>query len=76
MTDTYCISVKDVYFAYNKSNHILRNISFDLECGKVLGFLGSNGAGKTTTVKILSTILKPQSGSVTVFGKDTLKFSE
>ncbi len=75
MTDSYCISVKDVCFAYNKSNHILQNISFDLEYGKVLGFLGSNGAGKTTTVKILSTILKPQSGSVTVFGKDTSKFS-
>jgi ABC-2 type transport system ATP-binding protein len=41
----------------------------------VLGFLGSNGAGKTTTVKILSTHLKPFSGSVKIFDLDTTKFS-
>ena len=75
MTDKYCISVKDVYFRY-KSNPVLENISFDLEYGKVLGFLGSNGAGKTTTVKILSTLLKPQSGSVKIFGKNASKFSD
>jgi ABC-2 type transport system ATP-binding protein len=70
----YCISVKNLYFGY-KSIPVLDNISFDLEYGKVLGFLGSNGAGKTTTVKILSTLIKPLSGNVKIFGKDTLDFS-
>lgn len=44
------------------------NISFSIEAGEALGFIGPNGAGKSTTVKILSGILHPSSGSVTVGG--------
>ena len=74
-TNTFCISVKDLHFKYD-SKIILDGISFNVDYGKVLGFLGSNGAGKTTTVKILSTILKPLSGKVTIFGKNLLKDSD
>jgi len=70
----HCISVKNLSFKY-RSEQVLENISFDLEYGKVIGFLGSNGAGKTTTAKILSTLLKPLSGSVKIFGLDTIKFA-
>lgn len=48
----------------------VRNISFDLLQGDVLGFLGPNGAGKSTTMRIVTGYLKPTSGTVTVNGFD------
>lgn len=52
------------------SNEVLRGVSFVVERGTMLALLGPNGAGKTTTVRILSTLLLPDSGSVTVEGHD------
>lgn len=49
------------------------NISFDIEKGEIFGLLGPNGAGKTTTISMLSTTLKPTSGTATVNGLDILK---
>jgi viologen exporter family transport system ATP-binding protein len=46
----------------------LDGISFSMEQGELLGYIGPNGAGKSTTVKILSGILVPESGNVTVLG--------
>jgi ABC-2 type transport system ATP-binding protein len=43
-------------------------ISFDLSPGEIVGFLGPNGAGKTTTLKMLSGLLYPTAGEVTVLG--------
>jgi ABC-2 type transport system ATP-binding protein len=51
----------------------LNNLSLDVEEGTVLGVLGPNGAGKTTTVRILATLLKPDSGIATVAGIDVAK---
>jgi len=51
----------------------LNNLSLDVEEGTVLGVLGPNGAGKTTTVRILATLLKPDSGSAIVAGIDVIK---
>ena len=48
----------------------VNDISFDIEQGEIFGLLGPNGAGKTTTLAMLSTMLKPSSGSATVNGKD------
>lgn len=50
--------------------HALRGVSFTAERGTVLGILGPNGAGKTTTVKVLSTLLRPDSGTAIVAGHD------
>ncbi len=47
----------------------LREVSFDVEQGELLGYIGPNGAGKSTTVKILSGILTPDGGEVTVGGR-------
>ena len=44
------------------------NISFDVESGEVFAFLGPNGAGKTTTIKILTTLLRPTSGMISIDG--------
>ena len=51
----------------------LDNLSLDVEEGTVLGVLGPNGAGKTTTVRILATLLRPDSGAATVAGIDVIK---
>lgn len=44
------------------------NFSFEIEEGEVFGFLGPNGAGKTTTIRLLTGILTPDSGEVTIKG--------
>ncbi len=51
----------------------LDGLNLDVEEGTVLGILGPNGAGKTTTVRVLATLLKPDSGHATVGGIDVLK---
>lgn len=47
-------------------------IDLDIPEGQVFGFLGQNGSGKTTTVRMLTTLLKPTSGSAQVLGRDVL----
>ena len=53
--------------------HSVRNVSFSCGSGEVLGLLGPNGAGKTITLRMLSTALKPDAGSVLLNGVDMLK---
>jgi len=48
----------------------LAGISFDIKPGEVFGLIGPNGSGKTTTLRIVSTLLRPTSGTVSVFGFD------
>lgn len=50
--------------------HVLRGVDFDVAQGSIFALLGSNGAGKTTVVRILSTLLKANAGTVTVAGFD------
>lgn len=52
--------------------HALRDVSFSLARGEVLGFLGPNGAGKSTTMQILSGNLAPSDGEVRIDGHDLL----
>ncbi|MFA5856765.1 MAG: ATP-binding cassette domain-containing protein [Candidatus Pacearchaeota archaeon] len=62
-----------------KKNIAVNNISFDIKPGELVGFVGPNGAGKSTTLKILSGILYPTSGHVSVLNlnpqKDRLKLT-
>ena len=48
----------------------VRDISFSLAEGEIVGMLGPNGAGKTTTIRMITGFLPPTSGRVTVAGKD------
>jgi ABC-2 type transport system ATP-binding protein len=48
----------------------LKDVSFSLEQGYIMGFIGRNGAGKTTTIKSILRLVHPDAGTVTVLGKD------
>ena len=53
----------------------LGEVSFDIEEGKITGFIGRNGAGKTTTIKSMLNLIHPESGDIEYFGK-SLKLYE
>ncbi len=65
------IEIRDLFHTY-KRQIALGGVSFSVGAGSIHGFVGPNGAGKTTTLKILATLLKPQRGSVRVFGFDVV----
>lgn len=48
----------------------LKDVSFEVERGYITGFIGENGAGKSTTMKCIMNLVKPDSGSVEILGKD------
>ncbi|MEW8993932.1 ABC transporter ATP-binding protein [Clostridium sp.] len=52
----------------------LDNISFSLEKGYIMGFIGENGAGKTTTIKLIMNLLKRDEGEIKIFGKDNIQY--
>ncbi len=52
-----------------KTVQALKDVSFDIDQGELIGYIGPNGAGKSTTVKILSGILTPDEGEALVDGQ-------
>lgn len=54
----------------NYPSFSLKNISFDVKPGQIMGFIGRNGAGKTTTLKCIMNLVHYENGKVTVFDKD------
>ncbi|GAB4146867.1 MAG: ATP-binding cassette domain-containing protein [Candidatus Promineifilaceae bacterium] len=54
----------------------LRDVSFDIAAGEIIGLLGPNGAGKTTIIKTLTGYLQPDSGRVTIDGLDVLTHTQ
>jgi ABC-2 type transport system ATP-binding protein len=68
MRDTV-ISVKGLIKSF-KDKQVLKGVDFDVQRGEIFALLGSNGAGKTTAVNILSTLLKPDNGAVSICGYD------
>ncbi|MDR2888673.1 MAG: ATP-binding cassette domain-containing protein, partial [Lachnospiraceae bacterium] len=55
---------------------VLKGIDLEVKKGEIFALLGANGAGKTTTVKLLATLLRPDGGSATVGGFDTVRQPE
>ncbi len=72
MPETNSIIAENVYKHFGDVK-ALDGVSIAAESGKILGLLGPNGAGKTTLVRILATLLKPDSGFVSVGGIDVLR---
>jgi ABC-2 type transport system ATP-binding protein len=56
-----------------KKIEAVRDISFNIKKGEILGFLGPNGAGKSTTINMVNGITTPDSGSIRILGKDPKK---
>lgn len=56
-----------------KDIKVLKDISFTVKKGSIFALLGSNGAGKTTMIKILTTLLKPDKGSIEIYGYDVVR---
>jgi ABC-2 type transport system ATP-binding protein len=69
------ISANELTKVYGKLTAV-DHISFEVEEGESFGLLGLNGAGKTTTLMMLSTLLRPTSGSAKVFGYDIVRQSD
>ena len=63
-------SVKSLFKPKSKKVIAVRDISFEVPKGEILGFIGPNGAGKSTVIKMLTGILTPTSGSCTLNGKN------
>ena len=57
---------------YYGARAAIRNLTFRIDAGEVVGFLGLNGAGKTTTLRVLGCVLLPTSGTVRLAGQDLL----
>jgi ABC-2 type transport system ATP-binding protein len=66
MAEAYLVA-KDLHKSFN-GNHAVNGVSFSIEKGEIFGLLGPNGAGKTTTIRILSTIIQPDSGDIAIGG--------
>lgn len=62
-------AVKALFHREYEEIHALDNVSFTINDGEMVGYIGPNGAGKSSTIKILSGILTPDSGTVTVDGR-------
>ncbi|WP_027625485.1 ABC transporter ATP-binding protein [Clostridium lundense] len=64
------IIVENLSKSYDGINKVVDNISFSIEKGAIIGFLGPNGSGKTTTVRMLNGVLTPTAGKAEILGKD------
>jgi len=68
-TTTAAVSCEDLTYRFG-THTAVDHVNLTIEPGEMYGLLGPNGAGKTTTIRMLTTLLKPMTGRVTVFGID------
>lgn len=54
---------------FEKTRHVLKDVTFALPAGETTGFVGSNGSGKTTSIKCMLDFMRPDSGEILFFGK-------
>lgn len=63
------IHIQDLQFNYPGQSGLFKNLSLQLGSGSIAGLLGKNGSGKTTLLKLLSGLIHPQAGALSVFGR-------
>lgn len=73
MIDEPVVSMKNIDYAYENKN-VLHHINFEVPQGVFMGLVGPNGGGKTTLIKLILGLLKPDSGSIQLFGQPIQKF--
>ena len=67
------IIVKNLHFSYLDDKSVLKGINFEVRPNEIVGLLGANGSGKTTTFKLLSGLLTPDEGEITIDGLSIIK---
>lgn len=67
------IKIENITKTYNNTIRAVDNLNLTVENGEIVGFIGPNGAGKTTTLKMMTGILKPDSGSIFINNYDIQK---
>ena len=72
---TLAIGAKGLVYRFG-DNVAVAGVDLEVVRGEIYGFLGPNGAGKTTTIRMLATLLRPDSGTARVFGHDVVRESE
>ncbi|WP_282037778.1 ATP-binding cassette domain-containing protein [Saccharicrinis aurantiacus] len=73
---SFNFEAKDISYLYPNNNNGIQKMSFQAECGNLVGIMGSSGAGKSTLINVLSGINSPQSGTVSISGIDINKEKE
>lgn len=68
---SYVLEVENLKKSYN--DFCLNDLNFKFQKGYVMGFIGPNGAGKSTTIKLIMNLIKKDSGSIKVFGMDSVE---
>ncbi|HAJ95564.1 MAG TPA: antibiotic ABC transporter ATP-binding protein [Actinobacteria bacterium] len=63
-----------VWFAYNKDNHVLKDISFDLHAGQSIAFVGATGSGKTSIINLMNRFYEIQKGKILLDNINIKKF--
>ncbi|PEZ80876.1 ABC transporter ATP-binding protein [Bacillus sp. AFS017274] len=69
------ISVENLNYSYNNGEQVLKDISFNVEAGKVTAIVGPSGSGKTTLFSLFERFYKPQQGSISIGGKNINDFT-
>lgn len=69
------IEIKNVSKTYNGNIKAIDNLNLEINDGEIVGFIGLNGAGKTTAIKMMTGILVPDTGTITINGYDIVKDS-
>jgi ATP-binding cassette subfamily B multidrug efflux pump len=69
------VSFKNVSFAYNEPDYVLKDVSFEIKAGETVAFVGATGAGKSSIINVLSRFYEFQKGTIEVDGKDIRSFT-
>lgn len=73
--DEATVSFKDVYFAYDSKNYVIKNFSLEVPAGQKVALVGATGSGKTTVVNLIMRFYDIDSGEITINGKNILNIS-
>lgn len=66
------LDIKDLAISYQKEHPVVKNVTFTLASGEVVGLVGGSGSGKSTLARAITRLARPQSGRILLQGKNIL----